>query len=354
MEQKIPNPITLGIESSCDETGIALYQMGRGLLSHALYSQVAMHNEYGGVVPELASRDHVRRVIPLVRQVMQQADVSLAQIDGIAYTQGPGLGGALLVGASVANALAYALDIPTIGIHHLEGHLLSPLLSDPAPEFPFVALLVSGGHTQLMRVDGVGQYTLLGETLDDAAGEAFDKSAKLLGLGYPGGPALANLATHGRPGKYKLPRPMLHSGDLEFSFSGLKTAVLTLVKQHGDEEQNIGDEQTLADIAYAVQEAIVDVLAQKARAALKKTGLDQLVVAGGVGANRLLRERLSEDVSRQGGKVFYPDLEFCTDNGAMIAFAGALRFAQNKENELGSKDYRFNVKPRWNLQEITA
>jgi N6-L-threonylcarbamoyladenine synthase len=339
-----PNLITLGIESSCDETGIALYQMGRGLLAHALYTQVAMHNEYGGVVPELASRDHVRRVIPLVRQVMREAEVSLDQITAIAYTQGPGLGGALLVGASVANALAYALDIPTIGIHHLEGHLLSPLLSDPAPEFPFVALLVSGGHTQLMRVDGVGKYTLLGETLDDAAGEAFDKSAKLLGLGYPGGPELAKLAAHGRPNQYKLPRPMMHSGDLEFSFSGLKTAVLTLVKQSDN------DEQTRADIACAVQEAIVDVLAQKARAALAPTGLEQLVVAGGVGANKWLRERLSEDISKRGGKVFYPDLEFCTDNGAMIAFAGALRLAQ-QENK---KDYRFNVRPRWNLQEITS
>ncbi len=334
--------ITLGIESSCDETGIALYQMGRGLLAHALYTQVAMHNEYGGVVPELASRDHVRRVIPLVRQVMREADVSLDQISAVAYTQGPGLGGALLVGASVANALAYALDIPTIGIHHLEGHLLSPLLSDPAPEFPFVALLVSGGHTQLMRVDGVGLYTLLGETLDDAAGEAFDKSAKLLGLNYPGGPALAKLAASGRPGLYKLPRPMQHSGDLDFSFSGLKTAVLTLVKQSSN------DEQTRADIACAVQEAIVDVLAHKALAALTHTGLDQLVVAGGVGANRLLRERLNKDIGKRGGKVFYPDLEFCTDNGAMIAFAGALRFAQQQDK----KDYRFNVKPRWDLQEI--
>jgi len=341
--------ITLGIESSCDETGIALYQTGRGLLAHALYTQVAMHNEYGGVVPELASRDHVHRVIPLVRQVMHEADVSLDQIDAIAYTQGPGLGGALLVGASVANALGYALDIPTIGIHHLEGHLLSPLLSDPAPEFPFVALLVSGGHTQLMRVDGVGQYTLLGETLDDAAGEAFDKSAKLLGLGYPGGPALAKLAALGRPGRYKLPRPMLHSGDLEFSFSGLKTAVLTLVKQSSNDEQKIPDEQTRADIACAVQEAIVDVLAHKARAALTQTGLNQLVVAGGVGANQLLRSRLSESVGTRGGTVFYPDLEFCTDNGAMIAFAGALRLAQQQ----GKKDYRFNVKPRWNLAEIT-
>ncbi|MDP2695220.1 MAG: tRNA (adenosine(37)-N6)-threonylcarbamoyltransferase complex transferase subunit TsaD [Gallionella sp.] len=335
--------ITLGIESSCDETGIALYQMGRGLLAHALHTQVAMHSEYGGVVPELASRDHVRRIIPLLRQVIYDVDVPLARIDAIAYTQGPGLGGALLVGASVANALAYALDIPVIGIHHLEGHLLSPLLSDPAPEFPFVALLVSGGHTQLMRVDGVGQYTLLGETLDDAAGEAFDKSAKLLGLGYPGGPALAKLAASGRPGRYKLPRPMLHSGNLDFSFSGLKTAVWTLVKQSDLHEQ------TRADIACAVQEAIIDVLAHKARAALAQTGLKRLVVAGGVGANQLLRNRLNEDIGKRGGAVFYPDLEFCTDNGAMIAFAGALRLAQQQ----GNKDYRFNVKPRWNLAEIT-
>jgi N6-L-threonylcarbamoyladenine synthase len=334
--------VTLGIESSCDETGIALYQKERGLLAHALYTQVAMHNEYGGVVPELASRDHVRRVIPLVRQVMSEADVSLDQINAVAYTQGPGLGGALLVGASIANALAYALGIPSIGIHHLEGHLLSPLLSDPAPEFPFVALLVSGGHTQLMRVDGVGQYTLLGETVDDAAGEAFDKSAKLLGLSYPGGPALAKLAASGHPGVYKLPRPMLHSGNLDFSFSGLKTAVLTLIKQSSN------DEQTNANIACAVQEAIVDVLAYKASAALEYTDLDQLVVAGGVGANRLLRERLTEIIGKRGGKVFYPDLEFCTDNGAMIAFAGSLRLAQHQDKT----DYRFNVRPRWDLQEI--
>jgi N6-L-threonylcarbamoyladenine synthase len=301
-----------------------------------------MHNEYGGVVPELASRDHVRRVIPLVRQVMCDADVSLDQINVIAYTQGPGLGGALLVGASIANALAYALDIPTIGIHHLEGHLLSPLLSDPAPEFPFVALLVSGGHTQLMRVDGVGLYTLLGETLDDAAGEAFDKSAKLLGLSYPGGPALAKLAALGRPGLYKLPRPMLHSGELDFSFSGLKTAVMTLVKQSNN------DEQTRADIACAVQEAIVDVLAHKARAALAQTGLNQLVVAGGVGANQLLRSRLTEGIGKRGGKVFYPDLEFCTDNGAMIALAGALRLGAGLANR-GERGYAFTVKPRWDL-----
>ena len=340
--------ITLGIESSCDETGIALYQIGRGLMAHTLYTQVAMHSEYGGVVPELASRDHVRRVIPLVRQVMREAGVTLEDVGAIAYTQGPGLGGALLVGASVANALAYALDIPSIGIHHLEGHLLSPLLSDPAPTFPFVALLVSGGHTQLMRVDGIGQYTLLGETLDDAAGEAFDKSAKLLGLGYPGGPELAKLAAQGRPGFYKLPRPMLHSGNLEFSFSGLKTAVLTLVKQSSNDGQKIPDDPVRADIAHAVQEAIIDVLANKARAALAQTGLTQLVVAGGVGANRLLRERLNKDIDKRGGKVFYPDLEFCTDNGAMIAFAGALRLAQQQ----GNKDYSFDVKPRWDLQEL--
>src|SRR5450631_1213906 len=280
--------ITLGIESSCDETGIALYQMGRGLLAHALYTQVAMHNEYGGVVPELASRDHIRRVIPLVRQVMCEADVSLDQIDVIAYTKGPGLGGALLVGASVANALAYALDIPTIAIHHLEGHLLSPLLSDPAPEFPFVALLVSGGHTQLMRVHGVGRYTLLGETLDDAAGEAFDKSAKLLGLDYPGGALLSKLAQRGVAERFKLPRPMLHSGDLDFSFSGLKTAVLLQVKGRDL------DSQARADVAAEFEAAIVNVLVAKSLAALKSSGLKQLVVAGGVGANRELRMRLTK------------------------------------------------------------
>ena len=335
--------ITLGIESSCDETGLALYQMGRGLLAHALHTQIAMHSEYGGVVPELASRDHVQHITPLIRKVLFDANISFSQINAIAFTQGPGLGGALLVGASVANSLAYALNIPTIGIHHLEGHLLSPLLSDPAPEFPFVALLVSGGHTQLMRVDGVGLYELLGETVDDAAGESFDKSAKLLGLNYPGGAALSQLAASGRPGIYKLPRPMLHSSNLDFSFSGLKTAVLTLVRQS---DMN---EQTRADIAYATQEAIVDVLIHKARAALVQTGLAQLVVAGGVGANRLLRERLTHEIEKRGGRVFYPDLEFCTDNGAMIAFAGALRLAEQQ----GAKDYRFNVKPRWDLQEIT-
>ncbi len=334
--------LILGIESSCDETGIALYHTERGLLAHTLHSQIALHNEYGGVVPELASRDHVRHALPLIRSALQKAACSLREIDAIAYTQGPGLSGALLVGASIACALAYTLDVPTFGVHHLEGHLLSPLLSDPAPEFPFVALLVSGGHTQLMRVDNVGRYTLLGESVDDAAGEAFDKSAKLLGLDYPGGALLSKLAQHGTPGRFKLPRPMLHSGDLDFSFSGLKTAVLTLTQQHDL------DEQTRADIAHAAQEAIVDVLASKALAALGQTGLDQLVVAGGVGANRLLRSRLSASVEKRGGKVFYPDLEFCTDNGAMIALAGAMRL----QHQAAQRNYRFNVKPRWDLQEL--
>ena len=334
--------LILGIESSCDETGIALYHIERGLLAHTLHSQIALHNEYGGVVPELASRDHVRYALPLIRSALQKANCSLDDVDAIAYTQGPGLSGALLVGASVASALAYTLDVPTIGVHHLEGHLLSPLLSDPAPQFPFVALLVSGGHTQLMRVDGVGHYELLGESIDDAAGEAFDKSAKLLGLEYPGGALLSKLAQRGSPGRFKLPRPMLHSGDLDFSFSGLKTAVLTLA------QQNELDEQTRADIAHAAQEAIVDVLAQKAITALGQTGLDQLVIAGGVGANQALRSRLNKDISKRGGTVFYPDLEFCTDNGAMIAFAGAMRL-QHQSTQHG---YRFNVKPRWDLQEL--
>lgn len=335
--------LILGIESSCDETGVALYHTERGLLVHTLHSQIAMHNEYGGVVPELASRDHVRYALPLIREVLQQASCTLQDIDAIAFTQGPGLSGALLVGASVACSLAYALSIPTIAVHHLEGHLLSPLLSDPAPEFPFVALLVSGGHTQLMRVDGIGRYTLLGETLDDAAGEAFDKSAKLLGLDYPGGALLAKLAQRGAPGRFKLPRPMLHSGDLDFSFSGLKTAVLLAV------QQNAQDEQTRADIAYAAQAAIVDVLVNKSLSALKQTGLKQLVIAGGVGANRELRAQLDQAAQQRDFRVFYPDLEFCTDNGAMIAFAGAMR----SKLQTVQRDYRFNVKPRWDLQQLS-
>ena len=333
--------LILGIESSCDETGVAIYHAERGLLAHALHTQVAMHNEYGGVVPELASRDHIRRMLPLIRWVVDEAECCLQDLNAIAYTQGPGLSGALLVGASIACSLAYSLNIPAIGIHHLEGHLLSPLLSDSTLKFPFIALLVSGGHTQLMRVDGVGKYTLLGETLDDAAGEAFDKSAKLLGLCYPGGPELAKLANQGRSGRFHLPRPMQHSGNFDFSFSGLKTAVLTLTRQH------TLDEQTRADIAYATQEAIVEVLTTKSLAALKQTGLNQLVIAGGVGANQHLRAQLNEAASKSGFRVFYPDLEFCTDNGAMIAFAAALRLQEQEKS-----DYCFNVKPRWDLQQL--
>ncbi|MBB3120435.1 tRNA (adenosine(37)-N6)-threonylcarbamoyltransferase complex transferase subunit TsaD [Pseudoduganella violacea] len=339
--------IVLGVESSCDETGLALYDTQRGLLSHALYSQVAMHEEYGGVVPELASRDHIRRAIPLLEQALQGAAITPQQIDAIAYTQGPGLAGALLVGSSVACSLGLALDKPVLGIHHLEGHLLSPLLASEPPEFPFVALLVSGGHTQLMRVDGVGQYELLGETLDDAAGEAFDKSAKLLGLGYPGGPAISRLAEFGDPEAYKLPRPMLHSKDLMFSFSGLKTAVLTVAKNQG--LANIC-EQDKANIARGFVDAIVDVLTAKCVAALKQTGLKRLVIAGGVGANKQLRASLDAAAAKKRFKVYYPELEFCTDNGAMIAFAGAMRLQINPL--AAQRDYSFNVRPRWPLDEL--
>ncbi len=340
--------LVLGIESSCDETGIALYDIQHGLLGHALHSQVAMHAAYGGVVPELASRDHIRRAIPLLQQVLQQSQKSIEAIDAVAYTRGPGLAGALLVGASFACGLALALDKPVIGIHHLEGHLLSPLLARDRPEFPFIALLVSGGHTQLMRVDGVGQYTLLGETLDDAAGEAFDKSAKLLGLGYPGGPAISRMAEFGDPAAYKLPRPMLHSKNLDFSFSGLKTAVLTLVKNH---PANIC-EQDKANIARAFVDAIVDVLVAKCIDALKQTGMKRLVIAGGVGANAQLRAALNAAAHKRRFRVFYPELEFCTDNGAMIAFAGALRLECNPA--AATRDYAFDVRPRWPLNELGA
>ncbi|RQO32839.1 tRNA (adenosine(37)-N6)-threonylcarbamoyltransferase complex transferase subunit TsaD [Herminiimonas sp. KBW02] len=338
--------LVLGIESSCDETGLALYDTQRGLLAHALYSQVKMHEEYGGVVPELASRDHIRRAIPLLEQVFAESGVQHDAVDAIAYTQGPGLAGALLVGASVACGLGLALDKPVLGVHHLEGHLLSPLLASEPPEFPFIALLVSGGHTQLMRVDGVGQYTMLGETLDDAAGEAFDKSAKLLGLGYPGGPAISRMAEFGDPTAYKLPRPMLHSKNLDFSFSGLKTAVLTVVK---NQTTNIC-EQDKANIARAFVDAIVEVLTAKCVTALKHTGLKRLVIAGGVGANQQLRASLNAAAAKKHFKVFYPELEFCTDNGAMIAFAGAMRLQLNPA--AAKRDYAFNVKPRWPLDSI--
>ena len=341
--------VVLGIETSCDETGAAVYDTARGLLSDALHSQVALHEAYGGVVPELASRDHVRYLVPMIRQVVRDAGLTLEDLDAIAYTEGPGLAGALLVGASVANALAYALRKPAIGIHHLEGHLLSPLLADPRPEFPFVALLVSGGHSQLFEVAGVGDYRLLGDTLDDAAGEAFDKTAKLLGLSYPGGPALAKLAERGRAGRFSLPRPMLGSNDLDMSFSGLKTAVLTLVRRLGDAAL---DEQTRADIAIEFEAAVVDVLVAKALAALEATGLKTLVVSGGVGANRTLRARLAGDVGKLGARVFFPEVKYCTDNGAMIALAGALRLGADGANDAQSSG--FSVSPRWALAASTG
>lgn len=342
--------IVLGVESSCDETGLALYDTERGLLSHALHSQVAMHEEYGGVVPELASRDHIRRALPLLQQALDKAGLDASAIDAVAYTQGPGLAGALLVGSSIACSLALAIDRPVLGVHHLEGHLLSPLLAKDRPEFPFIALLVSGGHTQLMRVDGVGRYTLLGETLDDAAGEAFDKSAKLLGLGYPGGPAISRLAEFGDPAAYTLPRPMLHSKDFNFSFSGLKTAVLTVVKNH-DNGANIC-EQDKANIARGFVDAIVDVLTAKCVNALRHSGLKRLVIAGGVGANAQLRASLNAAADKKKFRVYYPELEFCTDNGAMIAFAGALRLQANPD--AAQRDYAFNVRPRWPLDELEA
>lgn len=344
--------LVLGFESSCDETGVALYDTKQGLLAHALHSQVEMHAEFGGVVPELASRDHIRRALPLTELVLKNANKTLKDIGGIAYTQGPGLAGALLVGTSIAQSLAFALNVPSVGVHHLEGHLLAPLLEENPPQFPFVALLVSGGHSQLMRVDGIGQYQLLGDTLDDAAGEAFDKTAKLLGLGYPGGPALAKLAATGKA-RFNLPRPMLNSKDLNFSFSGLKTAVLTLVNNN----QPLNDD-VKQDIAHEFQEAVTEILTTKCMAALRETGLDNLVVSGGVGANSRLREKLNAATKRKLCKVSYPRLEFCTDNGAMIAFAGAMRLElmQKKAAQTNTQmqDYAFSVRPRWDLAELQA
>ena len=366
--------LVLGFESSCDETGVALVDLqGQAvprLLAHALYSQVEMHQAFGGVVPELASRDHIRRVLPLTSEVMASAGCSLSEVDVIAYTRGPGLAGALLVGAGLACALAAALDKPVLGVHHLEGHLLSPFLSADPPQFPFVALLVSGGHTQLMRVDGVGRYEMLGETIDDAAGEAFDKSAKLMGLGYPGGPALAALAAQGDPKAFVLPRPLLHSGDLDFSFAGLKTAVLVqsqkMVVAHGapiaPSEYTLASGatpgfgalpvQAQADLAASTQAAIADVLVKKSMTALKTTGLKRLVVAGGVGANRCLREQLNAQCAARGVRVHYPELHLCTDNGAMIALAAAMRLQSGMQE--ASRDYGFHVQPRWPLQSLQA
>ncbi|WP_353236447.1 tRNA (adenosine(37)-N6)-threonylcarbamoyltransferase complex transferase subunit TsaD [Diaphorobacter ruginosibacter] len=342
--------LILGFESSCDETGVALVRVPDGagvptLLSHALHSQIEMHRAYGGVVPELASRDHIRRVLPLTEHVLEEAGANLCDVDVVAFTRGPGLAGALLVGAGVACSMAAALDRPVLGVHHLEGHLLSPFLSADPPQFPFVALLVSGGHTQLMRVDGVGRYEILGETIDDAAGEAFDKSAKLMGLPYPGGPVLSRLAQSGDPKAFKLPRPLLHSGDLDFSFAGLKTAVLTQARKLGDALQ-----ERKADLAASTQAAIVEVLVKKTLAALERTGMKRVVVAGGVGANRLLREQLDSACEKRGIRVHYPEMHLCTDNGAMIAMAAAMRLQAGRET--ANKEYAFDVKPRWPLDSL--
>jgi len=354
----VHNMLVLGIESSCDETGVALVRTrAQGvpeLLSHALYSQIEMHQAFGGVVPELASRDHIRRVIPLAQEVLSTAGRTLAEVDVVAYTRGPGLAGALLVGAGVACALGAALGKPVLGVHHLEGHLLSPFLSNDPPKFPFVALLVSGGHTQLMRVDGVGRYEILGETIDDAAGEAFDKSAKLMGLPYPGGPHLAKLALEGNPAAYALPRPLLHSGNLDFSFAGLKTAVLVqsqrMVAAAGVARFEGLPREKQADLAASTQAAIVEVLLKKSITALKETGLQRLVVAGGVGANRDLRTQLDAACARRQVRVHYPELHLCTDNGAMIAMAAAMRLQSGMQQ--ATTTYAFDVKPRWPLDTI--
>lgn len=332
----------LGIETSCDETGIAIYDDQLGLLSHELYSQVKLHADYGGVVPELASRDHVRKIVPLIKKAMVDAQCTPDQLDGVAYTQGPGLVGALLVGASVGRSLAYAWNIPAVGVHHMEGHLLAPMLDDPKPDFPFVALLVSGGHSMMVRVDGIGRYNILGESVDDAAGEAFDKTAKIMGLDYPGGPLLAKLANKGQPGHYKFPRPMTDRPGLDFSFSGLKTFAANTIRAANT------DEQTRANIAYAFQEAVVDTLVIKCRRALKQTGLKNLVIAGGVSANKSLRLELESLMSKLNGKVYYPRLEFCTDNGAMIAYAGLQRLKAGQTEPLSSK-----AKPRWSLDTLS-
>lgn len=338
----------LGIETSCDETGVAIYDEEKGLIANQLHTQIALHADYGGVVPELASRDHIRKLAPLLQAALQEANLTAKDIDGVAYTSGPGLVGALLVGSTVARSLAYAWNIPAIGVHHMEGHLLAPMLEENPPHFPFVALLVSGGHTQLVRVDGVGRYELLGESIDDAAGEAFDKTAKLLGLDYPGGAALARLALNGTPNRFAFPRPMTDRPGLDFSFSGLKTFAANTLHQVMQEEGKL-TEQSKADIAYAFQEAVVDTLAIKCKRALKQTGLKRLVIAGGVSANKQLRQTLAELMEQLGGEVFYPQPQFCTDNGAMIAYAGFLRLKQGQQQDLA-----IEVRPRWAMTELTA
>ena len=342
-----PTPqITLGIESSCDETGIALYHSHQGLLAHSLYSQVKLHEEYGGVVPELASRDHIRKLLPLIEETIQTADITSEQINGIAYTAGPGLMGALLAGASVARSLAYAWQIPAVAVHHMEGHLLAPMLEENKPEFPFICLLVSGGHSMIIRVDGIGQYKLLGDTIDDAAGEAFDKTAKLLNLGYPGGPEVSKLAVEGQTERYKFPRPMVDRPGLDMSFSGLKTFTLNTWQKAvkaGDDSH-----QTKADICRAFELAVADTLTIKCKRALEQEGLNRLVISGGVSANREIRDKLTQLMNKRRGEAFYPRLEFCTDNGAMIAYAGAQRLAAGQHNDLN-----FACNPRWQLEELT-
>lgn len=338
----------LGIETSCDETGVAIYDEDKGLIANQLYTQIALHADYGGVVPELASRDHIRKTVPLIQAALREARLTAKDIDGVAYTCGPGLVGALLVGATVARALAYAWEVPAVGVHHMEGHLLAPMLDDNPPCFPFVALLVSGGHTQLVRVEGVGQYTVIGESVDDAAGEAFDKTAKLLGLDYPGGAALSRLAEQGAPGRFVFPRPMTDRPGLDFSFSGLKTFAANTLNAVLKTELTLS-EQTKADIAYAFQDAVVDTLAIKCKRALKETGYKRLVIAGGVSANKKLRESLTQMMKNLGGEVFYPQPQFCTDNGAMIAYAGLLRLKQGQQSGLA-----IDVKPRWAMAELPA
>ncbi len=338
----------LGIESSCDETGVAIYDSEQGLLSHTLYSQISLHAEYGGVVPELASRDHVRKTIPLINEALNQANLTRTDIDAIAYTAGPGLVGALLVGAGIGRSLAWSLGVPAVAIHHMEGHLLAPMLEEPAPQFPFIALLVSGGHTQLVEVRGVGDYHLLGDTLDDAAGEAFDKTAKMLGLPYPGGPELAKLAESGDPTRFKFTRPMTDRPGLDFSFSGLKTFALNTLQR--EQKLNQGsDSQLKADISRAFEDAVVDTLVIKCRRAIRDTDTKRLVLAGGVSANQHLRKQINKMMAKEGGEAFYPRAEFCTDNGAMIAYAGWLRLKTGEQSAL-----KFHATPRWPLDELQA
>ena len=347
----------LGIETSCDETGVAIYDTENGILADQLYSQIAMHAEFGGVVPELASRDHIRKLLPLIDAALKEANCEPEDLDAIAYTFGPGLVGALLVGSTLASTLAWTWGIPAIPIHHMEGHMLAPMLEDESPDFPFVALLVSGGHTQLVDVQSVGEYKLLGESLDDAAGEAFDKTAKLLKLGYPGGPSVAAAAENGQIDKFRFPRPMTDRPGMDLSFSGLKTHTLTLANSQRNEEGNI-DKQTVADIAAGFQESVVDTLIIKCRRALEHTGHKQLVLAGGVAANTRLREKLAEEANKKGWQLHYPRGKFCTDNGAMIAYVGALRAEeqvaeQEEEKERADRNYQIEVAPRFPLEQLT-